>query len=81
MFKWVKKLFPSERDKLEKRLLETKMVTIARKEEFYHEISEDGAGDTVVRVYSRKDGFVMEEKTTDPINTAIRLLSKYNGDK
>jgi hypothetical protein len=73
MLNYIKNIFTSNSKKLSDSMYQDLIVRTAIKQPYYHEI----IGNTV-KIYSRTEGYVMEEESVDPIKTSITLLNKYN---
>jgi len=77
---WFLKFFLSKENKAKKELfsqtLETVSQLVPRKQEYYHEI----VGNTI-RIYSRKDGFLYEIESETPMQKALELMQRENGEK
>ena len=85
MFDAIKKLFkrkPTAKEQLLEQLFRSETKTYSTKKPFYHEMIDNLDGTTLVRVYERKSGMVVEELTCkskeDGLNTALGLLNTYN---
>lgn len=85
MFNYLKNLFspkPSAAELMRKETMKSQTTVVANKQPFYHEMIGQFDGSRIVRVYNRKSGAVVEEKTCrdkeEAIETALVLLAKYN---
>lgn len=75
MYNFIARFFKKDNTKqlLKQETVSSVTITQANKQPFYHEIVGN-----IVRIYSRKDGFVEEVESDTPFTTALEYLTKYN---